>query len=133
MESTDLTPSPSDERRLELLLRQANPMIPDHGFAQRVLNALPPKRQHLRQGVVRAGLCIAGAAIGAAVAWQQGVDLRDVPEAIERFAASSTSLQDAWSVPAAFATHGHWVLVSLGVTAVSLLFAFQPRSWRRWT
>jgi len=41
MEPANLTPS--EEARLDTLLRQAQPPLPDDGFSRRVLAALPPR------------------------------------------------------------------------------------------
>ncbi len=43
--NNDTTPAPEVPDPLDALLRQAEPHIPDAGFTQRVLAALPPRRR----------------------------------------------------------------------------------------
>jgi hypothetical protein len=74
--------SPESDRHLEELLRRTSTApLPDDGFSQRVLSALPPRaRIHEANSTGRRVLlCVAGAAIGVLAAVQQGARWSDLP------------------------------------------------------
>jgi DNA-binding transcriptional LysR family regulator len=45
MEPADMNPASPEDARLEALLRDAAPPLPDEGFSRQVLAALPPRRR----------------------------------------------------------------------------------------
>jgi hypothetical protein len=71
MESRNVNPSPSDDTRLEELLRLPAPPIPDDSFSTRVLAALPERRR-ARPPVYRAVLLALGALAGTIFAASRG-------------------------------------------------------------
>ena len=68
MEPNDLNSLPPDEAQLDAWLRASTtqPPLPDDGFSQRVLSALPPPARP--DSVRRLWFCVAGALIGGGVA-----------------------------------------------------------------
>ena len=74
MEPSDLKSSSPDDAQLEAWLRSrsAVPPVADEGFSARVLAALPPPAPRRVSSSLRGWLCLAGALIGAGVAWQSG-------------------------------------------------------------
>jgi hypothetical protein len=65
-----MNPLPPDESRLEAVLRQEAPDLPDDGFTLRVMAVLPPRRPALISR--RAVCCAVGAAAGVVLALYQG-------------------------------------------------------------
>ena len=121
MESPDLNSSSSDDRRLEALLRQGQPEVPDQGFATRVLAALPEKKSAHR-APSRGVMCAFGAATGVAFAMGRGVALGDLEAATDRLNDSLAAVSPLVANP--------WLFVALALTVVSLLIAFRPGNRR---
>lgn len=72
MEPARLTPPPSDDAWIDMLLRpDAQSPLPDDGFRSRVLAALPPRRRGF-SAWRRPALCLVAALAGLAVAWLAG-------------------------------------------------------------
>jgi hypothetical protein len=114
MESPDLNPSTPDDTTLDACLRGTAwlPPLPDDGFSRRVLARLPEPR---RQTALRRNLCLAATAAGLAVAVIGGLR------------AGNAAGWDR-SLHAALQQVGTWpVSVALGVTLLSLWFAFRDR------
>ena len=119
MEPNDLKSLPPDDAQLEAWLRTSTmqPPLPDDGFTQRVLTALPPPAR--RHSALRLWFCVAGALTGGGVAafgvfgsGSQTADLTDLQAAILATLAQLT-------VPA--------FGLAVGITTVSLWFAFRDR------
>lgn len=70
MEPANLNSRPPDEDRLADLLKSGSPDLPDAGFSQRVLAALPPPRRRL---LPWSSLLWAGAAAALALVIVQGM------------------------------------------------------------
>lgn len=124
MEPTDLNSSPPDDAQLEAWLRASTalPVLPDDGFSRRVLTALPPPPN----SVPRTWFCLGGALIGLVViankAWPSGSSSARLPD----FQATILTALTQLSVPA--------FGLALGITFLSLWFAFRERLWKlpRW-
>jgi len=126
MEPNDLNSLPPDDVQLEAWLRASTtlPPLPDDGFSQRVLTALPPPARE--DSVWRRWFCVAGALTGGGVAalgafgsGNQTAGLADLQDTI---LATLAQL----SVPG--------FGLAVGITVGSLWFAFRDR-WRllpRW-
>jgi uncharacterized protein DUF5056 len=125
MESPDLNSSSfeaDDELRLAAFLRQAVPEVPDEGFSQQVLAALPPRKPS-RSISVRSLACTVAAVAGMVLACQQIVTVGGFGvinhEVYDQFAQLHIALgQGAGPV----AGLGIWV--ALAVTAGSLWYVF---------
>ena len=116
MEPTDLN-SPSDaDRRLEALLRQAQPELPDHGFSTRVLAALPREKTVGRMPS-RLMLCTIGSVAGAVFAVGHGITPSELDAAADRLNESLASVAPLATNPG--------LLAALAITGASLLFAFR--------
>lgn len=121
MEPTDLTSnSSSPDRRLEEFLRPSP--LPDDGFTQRVLLALPP-RETAGEGLLQRWIvCLVGAAIGlgTAVACTARSDFSDTRFQLEQsWAEMSASLARINAAP----SPGPLLFACL-VAAASLYYAF---------
>lgn len=119
MEPTNLNPPPADDAQLEAWLRTsaALPPLPDDGFTQDVIAALPPPAG--RQSAQRMWFCLGGALVGIAIAafgaMSPGNQPANLPALEENIQVAFAQL----SVPA--------FGLALGITAVSLWFAFRDR------
>lgn len=117
MEPADLNHFAPDDARLDARLRQPAPALPDDGFSDRVLAALPPEAGHARSR--RRLMCGAGAAAGVLFA-AIGFALRPATPANEP------------GIAAELAQAGQFLFdpvlgVALLVTALSLLYVFRGR------
>lgn len=119
MEPTDLNPTPPDDAQLEAWLRAsaALPPLSDNGFTPRALSALPPPAR--QQSAQRMWFCLGGALVGIIVAafgaMSSGSQPAKLPALEENILAAFAQL----NVPA--------FGLALGITAVSLWFAFRDR------
>ena len=126
MEPNDLNSLPPDEAQLDAWLRASTtqPPLPDDGFSQRVLSALPPPARP--DSVRRLWFCVAGALIGGGVAALGAFGSDNQP-------AGLAALQDMiLATLAQLSVPGFGLAV--GITVGSLWFAFRDR-WRllpRW-
>jgi hypothetical protein len=118
MEPNDLNSTPNDDSRLEMLLGQPAPAIPDHGFSTRVLAALPPRTPARRPGL-RLAFCSVGAAIGLVAAWLIGATSAGLAGPDE-LAQTGGRLVDIFSNPN--------VLLALTIAAASLALTLWHRS-----
>jgi anti-sigma factor RsiW len=119
MEPTDLKPIPPDDAELEAWLRAsaALPSVPDHGFTQRVLTALPARAA--RRSAQRSWFCAGGALVGIVVAILGALSSGSLP-------ASLPALEETMLGPLARLSVADFGL-ALGVTLLSLSFAFRDR------
>lgn len=119
MEPNDLNSPLNDDSRLEMLLRQPAPALPDNGFSTRVLAALPARIPARRPGL-RLMFCGAGAVIGLIIASLVST-------------ASPSGMADPGELGR---TYSHLVetfsnlnvVLALTVAAVSLVLTLWPRS-----
>jgi len=119
MEPTDLNPTPPDDPQLEAWLRASAslPPLPDDGFTQRVLTALPsPASKHSAQ---RTWVCVGGALVGIAVATFGALSSGSLPASLPVFEDTILTALSQLSVPA--------FGLALGITILSLWFAFRDR------
>lgn len=123
MEPADLnSPSAPDDAALEARLRQPLAPLPDAGFSQRVLAALPPPvpaaapaRAHARWP--RAAICLLGALVGFLIARRGETE----------FSATEMSAQLQSSLaPLGAALADPKMLLSLVLTVVVVLYALRP-------
>ena len=109
---------------LDRLLRDAAP-LPDDGFSQRVLAALPPRRVRDFSGLRRLVLCLAGAAVGLWLSRNNG-SLPAAPSLAETAGALAGQVArlaaNAESIRAFFAAEGPTVF-SLAVALGAAIFA----------
>ena len=119
MEPTDLKPTPPDDPQLEAWLRASAtlPPLPDDGFTQRVLTALPSPTR--RPSAQRLWFCLGGALVGIAVAGLGAGHSGSLTASLPVLEESILSVLAKLSVPA--------FGLALGITAVSLWFAFRDR------
>lgn len=126
MEPADLNSSSSparDDARLEAWLRQPAAPLPDEGFTQRVLVALPPRTAQAaviattppRTNLLRWGACGLGGSIGIAVAYMSGSPV-----------SLSAALQSLGST-----VSDSSALASLMVATAAALYALRPRALMR--
>lgn len=131
MEPAKLKPPVDEEATLAAMARLQSPAIPDDGFSARVLAALPPPTpERLRRARPAARwpwlAYFGGGLIGAVLAVSQTGSGSGLAAAVRQLA---YALNDT-----GIALAGPWLLLSLSITACSLLIAygFSParRSWR---
>jgi hypothetical protein len=119
MEPSDLNSAPDrDEAQLEAWLRQPTAPLPDDGFSNRVLAALPPPTP-ARARWLRPAFCVAGAIVGAIVG-------RTSDSGIETWAQIQTALEPlrgALSDPA--------MLAAVTIAIVAALYALRPNALSR--
>jgi hypothetical protein len=117
MEPADLNYPSSPDRRLEQMLGQ--PMVPlaDDGFSARVLAGLPEKKS-AAPSILRWGLCLTGATLGAALAVKKGL----APNAWDQ---TGAQLNEALANVSVLLTDPR-VFTAFLITGVSLLFALKP-------
>lgn len=123
MEPANLNSTPPEDDRLRTLLGTAHPPLPDKGFTQRVLAALPPPTQP-PSTFVRPLLCAVGAAAGLALAIDRGPSLHTLSTEFER-------LRESWAnsaLPLAADPGGQLgaaLAVAFAATALSLFYVFR--------
>ena len=119
MEPTDLNPLQPDEPQLEAWLRASAtlPPLPDDGFTQRVLTALPATAR--QPSAQRFWFCAGGAVIGVIVAALGALNSGSRTASLMALQDSILATLAQLSVPA--------FGLALGITAVSLWFAFHDR------
>ncbi len=119
MEPTDLKPTPPDDPQLEAWLRASTslPPLPDNGFTQRVLTALPSPAS--RQSAQRTWVCVGGALVGITVAARGALASGSPPANLPAFEETILAMLTQLSVPA--------FGLALGITLLSLWFAFRDR------
>jgi hypothetical protein len=123
MESSDLTPAPADDRRLEAWLNEKQPPLADEGFSSRVLAALPEKSRTAERSARWATALVAGV-LGTAFAIRQGMTLDGFTAAIEQ-------MRVAFERAASTSVRPSALIVVTIVTAISLLYAFSSTTRRR--
>lgn len=118
MEPTDLKSIPPDDARLEAWYRAnvSSASLPDDGFSQRVLAALPAPAP---RPAIRRLFCVAGALLGVGVALVGGLSSRNLQANLPALDAALTEALAQLATPA--------VGCALGITAISLWFAFRDR------
>ena len=119
MEPNDLKPTPPDDAQLEAWLRAsaAQPSLPDDGFTQRVLTALPPPAR--QPSARRMWFCTGGALVGIIVAALGALRSGSRPGNLPALGDTIIAVLTQLSVPA--------FGLALGITLLSLLFAFRDR------
>ncbi|HEX2853200.1 MAG TPA: hypothetical protein VHO24_08180 [Opitutaceae bacterium] len=117
MEPADLNSPSSHDRRLEQALSQSLAPLADDGFSARVLAALPEKKS-AAPSILRYGLCLAGATLGATLAVKQAVS----PEGLS---GTTVQLNEALANASVLVTDPR-AFTALLITGVSLLFALKP-------
>jgi len=117
MEPNDLKPTPPDDTQLEAWLRTSTalPPLPDDGFMQRVLTALPPAQRATR----RMWFCSGGAVVGIVIAAFGAVTSGNLPANLPALEDTIMTALTQLSVPA--------FGLALGITLLSLWFAFRDR------
>ena len=118
MEPADLkSPRPEDDR-LRMLLSAAQPALPDNGFTQRVLGALPPAPP--RATHFRTVLCTLAAAAGLALAIARSPSLHTLSIELDR-------LSESWvnSTLPLVRDSGAALALAFAATALSLLYVFR--------
>jgi hypothetical protein len=123
MEPADLNSSPErDDARLEAWLRQPTAPLPDDGFSQRVLAALPPSAPATVSVFVpaparlnwrRLAVCTTGAIIGGIVAYSGKASFVLPSAALD---STVTALGDPTT------------LAALAITVAAVLYALRPRA-----
>ncbi len=121
MEPNDLKPTPPDDAQLEAWLRAstAQPPLPDDGFTQSVLSALPPPARQL--SAQRMWFCAGGALVGIVVAALGALSSSNLPADLPALQDTILATLAQLSVPA--------FGLALGITLLSLWFAFRDRLW----
>lgn len=128
MESTNLTPLPPDDEFERFLSDRLSRPLPDDGFTQRVLAALPPPRPP-RLVSRRAILLTIGTIAGCFAAWRQGALGPGRAEWQDFTAALSTRLVAQSADLAATVATSQWtVLLSCAAVAAALFLAIRPPS-----
>lgn len=129
MEPANLTPSPippEDDADIAAFLRRSSPPLADDGFTVNVLAALPPPRPARRP--IRPALAVAGAFVGALLAWRQIVAAGGEPAVAHQITSALDDLQlaaqhaVAQGDPHALSTA---LTLAVGVSAASLLYTFR--------
>lgn len=118
MEPADLNSPSSRDRRLEQILSQPLAPLSDDGFSGRVLAALPEKKSAAPFSILRWGLCLVGATLGATLAVRHGV-LSD------GLSSAGAQLNEALANASVLLTDLR-LITALLITGVSLLFALKP-------
>jgi hypothetical protein len=118
MEPANMNTAPDDNERLVTMLRETAPALPDYGFSQRVMTALPPKT-HISVFHLRLSLSLLGAIAGLLFAWRNGVSVKSLKLAANQLTGSFA--------PTGTMSDAH-VLIALAVTLLSLLYAFRNNS-----
>jgi hypothetical protein len=116
---------------LKVWLRQASPVLPDDGFSQRVLAALPSSRASTARAPFRALISVFAGGAGAAFAWWQIVASRAATVLPTRFESAMEEIKNALNQSATPAWDQALTLAVLA-TAGSLFFAFRPSFRFRW-
>jgi hypothetical protein len=121
MEPSDLKPDSRSDDPVEAWLRAGTdaPPLPDAGFSQRVLSALPPPSDRRRTASLRRSLCLSGAVAGALIAGLGGLALDELPV---RLGAIGSALAE---VPVRLATPAS--AFALALTAVSLAYVYRRK------
>ena len=119
MEPNDLNSPLNDDSRLETLLRQPAPALPDNGFSTRVLAALPA-RIPARRPELRLVFCSAGAVIGLIIAFLVSTASSSELAGPNEFGQTYSRLVETFSNPN--------VILALAVAALSLVFTLWPRA-----
>jgi hypothetical protein len=119
MEPNDLNSPLNDDSRLEMLLRQPAPALPDDGFSTRVLAALPARIPARRPGL-RLVFCSAGAVTGLIIASLVSTTSSGGLAGLNELGRTASRLVETFSNPNVF--------LALTVTAVSLVFTLWHRS-----
>ena len=119
MEPNDLNSPLNDDSRLETLLRQPAPALPDNGFSTRVLAALPARIPGRRPGL-RLVFCSAGAVIGLIIAFLVSTASSSELAGPNEFGQTYSRLVETFSNPN--------VILALAVAALSLVFTLWPRA-----
>jgi len=119
MEPNDLKPTPPDDAQLEAWFRASasQPSLPDDGFTQRVLTALPPPAR--QQSARRLWFCVVGALVGIVVAALGAFSSGSLPAILPALDDTLIAALTQLSVPA--------FGLALGITLGSLWFAFRDR------
>lgn len=130
MESPDLNASASDEARLDRFLRTTEVPLDDAGFSDRVLAALPPpvaerspRRRQICLAAAAVGIAFAAVRIGGLAGWH------DLTSTVDRQLAA---VQAATGPALAQLPPGNLSL-ALGITALSLAYAFRSTLKARWS
>jgi hypothetical protein len=127
MEPTNLSsssPDPQDDARLDAWMRQSPPPLPDDGFSQRVLAALPHPRSSASYASQRTLIVVAGGLLGAGVAWRQLATANDLSGTAVRIQNSVEEIRSAF-VQSGTSLSEPTLSLAITVTVFSLLFAFR--------
>ena len=104
---------PSDDDRLKSLLQASSRELPDNGFSDRVVSALPRRRRNV---FAQVWPYVFGAVTGTVVARLNGATLPDWSAGKVHFGSALSSLLTFLNDP--------WLSLAFTLTAVSLLVAY---------
>lgn len=123
MEPANLNSPSPDDQHLRTLLGQGLPPLPDDGFTQRVLAALPPPTPK-RTLSFRALLCTVAAVAGLALALRRGPSLQSLSVALERL--DESLVEVALPLVGDAGRHvGAGLTLALAATVLSLFYVFR--------